>query len=229
MTSPRSSPCTATGVPWTCRSRAIVTDDTQMTLALGRGLRTAMDRGRSARSAWSARCARSSWSGGAPGEQPCPRQHLPARLSPAVPRRPALAGRQPNPLQGLRRQHARRPRRPGPRPHRRTARRGRPAAVRPHPRPPHRARRLRPHRARRTAARRGRRTDRPDRAAPLLRLREPHPLPRVLARRPVDPRPGPLPGALHRARLGRVPGDPGPPPGSRADRLPGDRPVQGHR
>lgn len=42
---------------------AIVSDDTQMTLALGRGLRTAMDRGRSDRRASPGRCARSSSNG----------------------------------------------------------------------------------------------------------------------------------------------------------------------
>ena len=39
----------------------------------------------------------------------------------------------------------------------------------------------------------GRRADRTGRAAALVRLREPQPLPRALARRPVDPQPGPRP------------------------------------
>ena len=165
---------------------AIVTDDTQMTLALARGIRTAMDRGLLVAAAAGAAGAR-----GVrrlvplPGEQPRPRPHLPGRL-PAARQRPALAGGQPDRLQGLRRQHAGRARRARTGAERGTARGRRAVAGRAHPRPPDRARRLRPHGPRRVPARAGRRADGAGRPAALVRVREPQPLLRALARQPVD-------------------------------------------
>lgn len=53
---------------------------------------------------------------------------------------------------------------------------------------------------------RGAEAGRTRRHAALVRVREPAEVPRAVARRPVDARSRPEPGALHRARLGRLPG-----------------------
>ncbi len=116
---------------------AIVTDDTQMTLALGRGLRTAMGPrgpGAEAHDPPGARGVRRLVP--LPGQQPGTRTDLPRRLQPAGRRQPALAGGEPDRLQGLRGQHAGGARRTHTRAQRRTARRGRPVAGGAHPRPP---------------------------------------------------------------------------------------------
>ena len=65
--------------------------------------------------------------------------------------------------------------------------------------------------------------------AALVRVREPQPLPRALARRPVDLRPRPDARGLHRPRLGRVPGRPWTGSPRPCAPPPGDRPVPGHR
>ncbi|EFE73515.1 LOW QUALITY PROTEIN: ADP-ribosylglycohydrolase, partial [Streptomyces filamentosus NRRL 15998] len=208
---------------------AVVSDDTQMTIALGRGIRTAMDSG----------AAHPRTDGGPgqrrvhrlvprTGQQPGPRQHLPHRLPPAG-EHPDLAAGQPDALQGLRRQHAGRPRRPRPRPQRGAAGRRRPAPGRPHPRPPHRPDRLRPAGPRGVPARPGCRTARPDRAVAQLRPGEPGPLPHPLARRPLAPRGRRHPAGVHPARLGRVPGGSGDRTGRPARPVAGDRPVRADR
>ena len=115
-TSRRSSPSAAPGGGWSCRARAFVTDDTQMTLAVGTGCarrwsrrvpprRTSLVPVREEFVAWYR----------SPGQQPGPGHTCLRRLRPLDRAdRPWQEASQIR-LQGLRRQHAGRARRPRPR------------------------------------------------------------------------------------------------------------------
>ena len=124
---------------------AFVTDDTQMTLALGRGLRTAMERGPLAPLRFDAAGA-----GGVrrvvalPGQQPGARSHLPAAPASCSARR-SVPWQEASQIgsKGCGANMRVAPARAGTRADRRPAGGRRPAPVRAHPRAPHRARRER--------------------------------------------------------------------------------------
>ena len=191
---------------------ALVTDDTQMTLALGRGLRTALGRGAAHRAApRGARARGVRRPGGArpttTGRRAAPASG-PAQLL-SAPERP-WAEAAPDRVQGLRRQHAGRADRARTRAEPAAALRRRAAPVRADPRAPHRARRQRSDRLRRARPRRRR----PPAELPGLLRTYAHDHRTVyredwlgdLWRRSQDP----SAADVHRPRLGRVPRRAGP-------------------
>ncbi|CAM5740122.1 hypothetical protein SHIRM173S_08911 [Streptomyces hirsutus] len=210
--------------------RAFVSDDTQMTLAVGRALRTAMDRGLLVPSRLERPLREEfiDWYR-LPREQPGPGRTLPDRLQPAEGREALLAGRQPDRLQGLRRQHARRPlglapglsdeQRAGAAQLQSALTHGHPTALAASDLTAHAVRLL---------AQGAEPAGLVGQGSPSYALEHRS---RYHERwlgdlwtRSQDPRPG----ALHRARLGRVSGRSGPPPGGTARPVARDRPVPGH-